>query len=169
MCQHKDVKIRMNSQQSIGTPIASDNLERFLDASSGQDAEGIVTHLHDLNSGEDPLEKRFATIVFLPPRAGTVGHFCLLSDWGTNLEWFDSLAGTIPEEVQRYAEKRQLPIAYNRIALQGKTSNVCGKWCLARMYSLPTSIGEFVKIYKGNKYYSPDEIVNKQIVLKWKQ
>lgn len=155
-------------EKPIGTPINSENIEHFL-GGEYQQAQGIVTHVADLNGPLDPLENRFAAIIFLPPQEGTIGHFCLLSEVGDHLEWFDSLAQPIPQLVQQYANRRNLKTLYNTTRVQSLTSNTCGKWALARLQSLPTPLHDFIQIFMENKRLSPDEIVDRLIVLKWKQ
>jgi hypothetical protein len=158
-------------EKPIGQPLSSDVIESHL-GGDYQQITGIVVHVDDLNAPSDPLAERFSIIVFLPgiPRGNPVGHFCLLSEIGSEglLEWFDSTAQEIPPQVRDYAERRGKRIVYCNKALQALNTNTCGKWCIARLQSLPTSLGDFYKLFE-NKHFSPDEVVDKLIVLKWKQ
>lgn len=157
-------------EKPVGSPLSSDIIEHHL-GGDYQQSEGIVVHIDDLNiSTADPLTERFSIIVFLPGMEGNpVGHFCLLSELDDRtLEWFDSTAQDIPPQVRSYAESHGKRLIFSTKAVQARNTNTCGKWCIARMQSLPTSLADFFKLF-DNKHFSHDQVVDKLIVLKWKQ
>ena len=155
----------------MNTPLSSDIIEHHL-GGDYQQSEGIVVHIDDLNiSTADPLTERFSIIVFLPGMdvLSPVGHFCLLSELDDRtLEWFDSTAQDTPPQVRSYAESHGKRLIFSTKAVQARNTSTCGKWCIARMQSLPTSLADFFKLF-DNKHFSHDQVVDKLIVLKWKQ
>ena len=57
-------------------------------------------------------------------------------------------------------EKNDLIIRVSKIQLQNNRSNICAKWCILRLKSIPTHLGQFQEIFTQNKKLSPDEIVD---------
>jgi hypothetical protein len=54
-----------------------------------------------------------------------------------------------------------LPVEYNELPLQkfAKGINTCGPWVIARLKFRNLSIREFYNLFRGNKYFTSDELV----------
>lgn len=90
-----------------------------------------------------------------------IGHFVLLSLLTQNIiEYFDSLAGPIPDLVLKFAEVNQLEIKSMKSPLQGRKSYICAKYCISRMQSLPLSLSKYTDILQNHKTLSPDQIIH---------
>lgn len=147
------------------------SVEDIYDLLSGTtiDVPNVVVHvdaLHESGYNLDALFKGNFSIILYLPGDGEVGHFTLLTDLGDNmLEYFDSLAGSIPEQVAELARRNGKRILTNKVRLQELNSNTCAKWCVARLFALPNSLKRFVTLYTGHTL-SPDTLVNNIFVLK---
>lgn len=119
----------------------------------------------DLDSIMGP--DRHSRIIFIENPGSRIGHFTLLSHLGDHLEWFDPRGGPPPEEIIDFSRRAGLKLRglQPHAKLQGPTTYVCGKWCILRYLSLPTSMEDFVNIFRKLKD-SPDSVVDKLIRLK---
>lgn len=113
---------------------------------------------------------RFFTVLFLGGDLD-IGHFTLLShltgsDGKDFLEYFDSTGGPLPDLVLELAKRNNLLVMYSNEKLQEYDTFTCAKWCISRILSLPIPLSMFVDIFKSNKKYKPDEIVDALYILK---
>lgn len=149
----------MNNKRVIGIPLGSQEIESFLRGDS-QEINGWVIHIDNLDLNDPFGGDRYSRIIFIENPNTNVGHFTLLSDFGDYFEYFDSLAGDIPDKIMQLNST----IKYLQEPLQSESSNVCGKWCILRHLSLPTELDQFYEIFK--KKMEPDEMVERILQLK---
>jgi hypothetical protein len=132
-----------------------------------EDITNSVLHIDAIPSFNYDLKKifgeRYSIIFFIPnpDKTNPVGHFILLS-WLEDklIEYFDSFANEPHPFVLELMEKNDLIIRVSKIQLQNNRSNICAKWCILRLKSIPTHLGQFQEIFTQNKKLSPDEIVD---------
>jgi len=112
---------------------------------------------------------RHSRIIYLKNTGTEIGHFTLLSDLGDHFEWFDSTAGELPEVLAEFC-RRNKPNSYVagvKERLQSKDSYICGKWCIMRYMSLPTTLSDFIEIFTASKSkLTPDSVVDRLIQIK---
>lgn len=145
-------------------PLSVSDIYQFL-TGTAIDVPNIVIHadaIEESGYNIDALFKgNFSVIVYTPHPTEEVGHFTTLSHLsGDTLEWFDSFAQPPPETVLELAKRNNMRLKTNKVELQDRTTNVCAKWCVARIFSLPISLKSFVEIYTGHKTLTPDVLVN---------
>jgi hypothetical protein len=151
-------------------PFSLEDIHSFLTSASFDVASSVI-HVDSLAEEGYKLEAifrdKFSVVLFLPNPNGEVGHFTLLTHLSDKtLEYFDSYARDPPEQVRELAKHNGMRILRNKVQLQEIDSNVCAKWCIARLYSLPNSLTSFLKLYTGHRELSPDTLVNNIFVLK---
>ena len=151
-------------------PFSIEDIHSFLTSASFDVANNVI-HIDSIAEVGYDLEvifkDKFSTILFLENPNGRVGHFVLLTHLSNkSLEYFDSYGREPPEQVRALAKHNGMRIFHNKVQLQERDSNVCAKWCLARIYSLPNSLASFLKLYTGHRELSPDTLVNNIFVLK---
>lgn len=150
------------------------SLEDIYDILSGTsiDVRNIVVHVDGLAESGNNLDAifgdNFAVILFLPNSdpQDPVGHFVTLSHLDSGLEYFDSFGREPPPQVVAFAAANGLPLAHNKKKLQDKRSDTCAKWCVARIFSLPIPLEDFVEIYSAHKTLRADVMVNNVFKLK---
>ena len=131
-----------------------------------------VDYIAKVNYNKELLfDKTYSIILFIPSphynenlspdSEQNIGHFTLLSllDEKT-VEFFDSLAGEIPEIVKDFALHNNLSIKSLKNPLQSKKSYICAKYCISRMQSLPLSLKNYEDLLRNHKVLSPDEIIH---------
>lgn len=119
---------------------------------------------------DEVFGNRFFTILFIN-FGMEIGHFVLLSHLTDSkgnefLEYFDSTGSKVPEIVKKLGQVNNLPIRFNTQKLQKEGTFTCPKWVISRIYSLPTSLEKYTKIFTSNDKFSPDEIVDILYILK---
>ena len=136
------------------------------------DVRNIVVHIDGLAESGNNLDAifrdNFAVILFLPnsdPQE-PVGHFVTLSHLESGLEYFDSFGREPAPQVVTFAAANGLPLVHNKKKLQDKRSDTCAKWCVARIFSLPLPLEDFLEIYSGHKTLRADVLVNNIFKLK---
>lgn len=126
-------------------------------------------------------------IILIQSDSVEIGHFVTLTNYGVDnsgrfvIEYFDPLGGDHkwPDYTQKFINKRpenrektyisdilnaaKCKVIVNNYKLQDKKSNNCGKWCIARSISAPTSIDNFADIFMNHKTLSSDDIVTQLI------
>lgn len=150
------------------------SLEDIYDILSGTsiDVKNIVVHVDGLQESGNNLDAIFgdnyAVILFLPNSNpdDPVGHFVVLSHLESGLEYFDSFGRAPPPQVVTFAAANGLSLVHNKKKLQDIRSDTCAKWCVARIFSLPTSLVDFVEIFSGHKTLRADVLVNNVFKLK---
>lgn len=158
----------MNSKTQ---PFSAEDIHTIL-SNASIDVANIVVHIDLLRERQYSLPaifgENFSLILFLPnpdPEVA-VGHFVLLSHLSDNtLEYFDSYAGEVPEAVRELAKRNNMRIKANKVRYQEEVSMTCAKWCVARIFSLPSTLAQFEELYTGHKL-SPDVLVNNLFRLK---
>ena len=141
------------------------DIQAFL-SSRDHEMSDFITDLSRINAGEEVFgPNRHSRILFLENPGTAIGHFTLLSQFESHLEWFDPRAGYPPEEVFELSRRLNLPLQTlaKGSPLQGPKTYTCGKWCILRYYSLPTSLADFCEIFKN---LGGDIVVDKLINLK---
>lgn len=151
-------------------PFSLEDIYTFL-TGTAIDVPNIVIHIDALEESGYNLDSlfrgNFSLILFIPHATEEVGHFVLLSHLTEKtLEYFDSFAQDPPASVKELAKRNGMRLAKSSTVLQALDSNTCAKWCIARMFSLPNSMENFVQLYTDHKTLSPDVLVNNIFVLK---
>ena len=151
-------------------PFSIEDIHSFLTSASFDVANNVI-HVDSLEESGYNLETifrdKFSVVVYLTNPSSEVGHFVLLTHLSNkSLEYFDSYGREPPEQVRALAKHNGMRVLRNKVQLQAVDSNVCAKWCLARLYSLPLSLTNFLKLYTGHRDLTPDELVNNIFVLK---
>lgn len=151
-------------------PLSVNDIYLFL-TGTAIDVPNVVIHLDAVEESGYNLEGlfkgNFSVIVYQPHPTEEVGHFLLLSHLGEKtLEWFDSFAQEPPDSIRELARRNGMKLLTNKVQLQDKSTNVCAKWCVGRMMSLPITLKSFVEIYTGHKTLSPDVLINNIFKLK---
>ena len=151
-----------------------DDIYNFL-TNASIDVENLVMHVEFIEELDYNLSnifnKNFSVILFIKSPAfdetlpndveGNIGHFVLLSQLTDNkLEYFDSLAGEIPEIVKKLADINRMEIISMSKPLQTRESYICAKYCISRMQSLPLSLTLYQNLLRNHKTMSPDEIIH---------
>lgn len=135
------------------------------------DIKNVVVHIDGFSESNYNLEllfkNNYSIIIYIPIPEQEVGHFVLLSHLeGNHLEYFDSFGKPPLEEVVLFAKRNSMKLTWNKVVLQEIQNDVCAKWCVSRMFSLPISLKDFVEIYTEHKTLKPDEIVSQLFILK---
>lgn len=126
---------------------------------------------------DDIFKNNYSIILFIPnpnyddtndiDNPNNIGHFTLFSNLDDKtVEFFDSFGQQPPDIIKVICKKFNLNLITNKIQLQNNSSYICAKFCLSRLYSLPTSLSDYVKILTSSKY-EPDVIINKLYVNKY--
>ena len=106
------------------------------------------------------FKERYSIILFIENPTSEIGHFVLLSHISKDkLEYFDSFGREPPDSVKKLAEINEMKLSYNTVQIQDTKSNVCAKYCLLRMQSLPSKLSDFINMLTNNKSLSADKIV----------
>ena len=162
----------MNNPDSA---LGSNEIQSFLSSQFHDMGNFVVDLPFIVNSGYDPKQvfgsHRHSRIIFIENPNSDIGHFTLLTDMGDHFEWFDSTGQYPPDELIQFAAHNNKPLRglQPHYRLQGPESFVCGKWCILRYLSLPTSMMDFCNIFHKNlKGISPDSVVDKLVQVKIK-
>lgn len=91
-----------------------------------------------------------------------IGHWVVLIQTTENsVELFNSLGLQDNHNIKPildFFKRKKIAVTQNKDRLQGKNSNVCGKYVLSRIYSRHKSITDYLKIFDNN-VLTPDELV----------
>lgn len=150
-------------------PFYSSEIEEFLTGKylNVQNCTLKIEKIEELNYTIDAVfGNRFFTIIYLTNPESEVGHFTLLSHFEGEIEFFDSTGNKVPDIIKKFAEINGMKLVTNKKVLQGRETNTCAKWCIARILSLPLKLDVFQKIFNGNRHYKADDIVNNLYILK---
>jgi len=136
---------------------------------------------------DDLFDSSQYAIILIQSDQSEVGHFVSVINHGLDesgrfvIEYFDPLGGQHkwPDYTQKFINKRpenrektyisdilndaKCKVIINNHNLQDKKSNNCGKWCIARCISAPTTIDNFADIFMNHKTLSSDDIVTQLI------
>lgn len=157
----------MNKEIIDSPPYSTEDIQNIL-LKSGKDIENAVLHIDVIKEFNYDIDKIFGNrssiILFIPNAENEedVGHFVLLTHVTKNtIEYFDSF-GRLPHAfvMQLAKNNNNMYITYSTTKLQHKNSYICGKYCLLRMQSQPSSLDDFIKILLFNKKLTPDGIVD---------
>jgi hypothetical protein len=89
-----------------------------------------------------------------------------LSHLDSGLEYFDSFGRDHHPTSRCFRRSNGLPLTHNKKKLQDKRSDTCAKWCVARIFSLPIPLEDFIEIFSGHKTLRADVLVNNLFKLK---
>lgn len=134
----------------------------------GFDEECIIRieELQHIQNLDQLFGQRFFCYVFSTIPGENIGHFTLLSHIEyEKIEYFDSFA-RVPDEVKEFVERLNLKCIHLNKPLQNKNSFLCGKWCMMRLSSIPTSLDIFYNIFSTNNIFTADQMVDKLIQVK---
>jgi hypothetical protein len=165
----------MEELDNPGKALGSLDIEDFL-AAKFHNMKDFMLHIDEIKSSaydQDTIfgEHRHSRLIFLENSGTRIGHFTLLSDLGESYEFFDP-TGTEepPQPIADFARvnNKRLVMLKKEHRLQSPNTFTCGKWCILRYFSLPTTLEEFAEIFLSKKKIEPDVAVDRLIKVKTK-
>jgi hypothetical protein len=157
----------MTKKKVIGTALYDSEIREFLE---------YYTHGYNVVKTEEEfcestLQNAFGdsnfTVIFIEPNEGAIGHWVCafyrhMKNGQSAVEYFNSLGEGPTIRMKAAFDRWDVDYSTNHVQLQGKFSNTCGKWVIARVMSQDITLQEFVSIFLENAVYKiPDEIVDK--------